>query len=81
MFFPPLNIMLLYGAQVASGIVAGLLCKAYFTTRLKSKMKECQTDMIKSRQRIVELEALNEKLIKRLHEMENYFSKDSINMN
>ncbi len=88
MSFPLLNIMLQYTLQILSGIAAGLLCKAYFATRLKSKIKDYQNDIInyqnditKSLEKIIELEALNKKLEKRLKEMENYFSKDSINMN
>lgn len=79
MFF--LLFIMMYPVEIISGIAAGLVCKAYFATRMKSKIKDYQDDIIKSQERIKELEALNEKLEKRLKEMEDYFSKDSISMN
>lgn len=80
MLFPLLNIIQ-FPFEIISGIIAGLICKAYFATQMKRKIKGYQNDITKSRERIIELEALNEKLIKRLQEMKDYFSKDSINMN
>lgn len=80
MFFPLLSVMN-FPVEIISGIVAGLLCKAYFATRMKSKIKDYQNDIVNSQEKIIELEALNEKLQKRLKEMEDRFSKDNIIMN
>lgn len=70
-----------YCLPVLSGVVAGLLCKAYFKTQMQKKIKDYQNDLIKSQEKIIELQALNEKLQKRVQEMEGYFSKDRIIMN
>lgn len=79
MFF--LLSMMKFPVEIISGIVAGVLYKAYFATRMKSKIKDFQNQIIKSEERIIQLEALNEQLEKRLKEMEDCFSRDSINMN
>lgn len=76
-----LNIVLQDYAPVFSGICAGLVCKAYFNSRMKNKIKDYQNDILKSNAKIFELEALNEDLSKRLKEMEVYFSKDHIILN
>lgn len=78
---PLLNIMVQYSGPVFSGIVAGLMCRAYYAAQMKNKLKDHQKDFLKSQERIIELEALNERLEKRLKEMESYFSKDHIIMN
>lgn len=80
MFFPLLDIIK-FPIEVISGIIAGLICKAYFATQMKSKLKGYQDDIIKSQERILELEDLNDKLEKRLKDLEGQFSKDHISLN
>ena len=76
-----LNIVFQDYATVFLGICAGLICKAYFNSRMKSKIKEYQNDILKSNAKIYELEVLNEELSKRLTETEFHFSKDHIILN
>ncbi len=80
MFFALANIID-FPFEVLSGVIAGLICKAYFATQMKSKLRGYQNDIIKSQRRILELEDLNDKLEKRLKDLEGQFSKDGINMN
>lgn len=80
MFFPSLNIIN-FPFELASGIIAGLICRAYFFTKMKNKLKRYENDLTKSQERILELEDENDKLEKRLKDVEVHFSKDSINMN
>lgn len=80
MFFPLLTVIN-FPFEIISGVIAGLICKAYFATRMKSKLKTYENDIIKSRERILELEDMNGKLEKRLKDLEGKFSKDSISMN
>lgn len=80
MLFPSLNIID-FPIEVLSGVIAGLICKAYFVTKMKSKLKNYQDDIIKSQERILELEDLNDKLEKRLKDLEGQFSKDRISLN
>jgi hypothetical protein len=70
-----------HSAPVISGIAAGLVCKAYYAVQSKNKIKDQQEIFFKSQQRIYELEVQNERLKKRLQEMETYFSKDHIILN
>lgn len=80
MFFPSLNIIIQYYA-ILSGIVAGLICKAYFAVKAQNKINDCENELMKSQEKIFELKALNDQLEKRIKELESYFSKDSISMN
>jgi len=80
MFFPFLEIKE-FPFEIVSGVVAGLICKAYFANRLKSKLMESENQTLKNQERIRELEELNDKLEKRLKDMETLFSKDSISLN
>lgn len=80
MFFSLLNTVT-FPFEVISGVIAGLICKAYFANQMKNKLKGYQNDIIKSHERIIELEDLNNKLEKRLKDMEGQFSKAGISMN
>ena len=81
MFSPLLNIVTQYGGAVLAGIVVGLICKAYFASQMQGKIREYQGDIIKSHSKILELEGYNDKLEKRIKELEGSFSKDRIFMN
>ncbi len=81
MHFSFFNILINYYFPVLLGIAAALICKAYFAHKMKKKIKEYENDLMKSQEKIFELEILNKNLQKRLKEMENYFSKDKIIMN
>ena len=81
MLSPLLNIVFHTYGPVLSGIVAGLLYRAYFNRQVKSKIKGYQDDILRSNIKVFELEAINERLEKRLKEMEVCFSKDHIIMN
>ena len=81
MFSPLLNIVMQYGGPVLAGIVVGLICKAYFAGQMQGKIRGYQSDIVKSHTKILELEATNDKLAKRIKELEGAFSKDRIFMN
>ncbi len=81
MFSPSLNIVMQYLELFILGVVTGFICKAYFVTQMQNKIKEYQNDLMKSQEKVFELQTLNDNLEKRLKEMESYFSKDSISMN
>lgn len=81
MFSPLLNILMEYVGCVAAGIVAGLLCKVYFLSQVQNKIKGYQGDIVKSHAKILELEAKNDVLEKKVRELEGTFNKDRIFMN
>lgn len=81
MFSPLLNIVMQYGGSVLAGIVVGLVCKAYFIGQVQGKIKGYQSDIVKSHGKILELEAANDRLEKRIKELEGSFTKDRIFMN
>lgn len=81
MFSPILNIVMQYGGPMVVGIVAGLICKAYFAGQMQNKIRGYQSDIVKSHAKILELEAKNGHLEKRIKEIEGNFSKDRIFMN
>ncbi len=70
-----------YAGAVMAGIVVSLICKAYFASQLQGKIKGYQSDIVKSHSKILELEAKNDQLEKRLKEVEGTFNKDKIFMN
>ena len=81
MFSPIMNIMMQYAVGVLAGIVAGLVCKAYFAAQLQGKIRGYQSDIVKSHTKILELEAKNDKLEKRLKLSEGTFVKDRLILN
>lgn len=81
MFSPLLNIAMQYGGAVLAGIVVGLICKAYFAGQMQNKIRGYQSDIVKSHSKILELEANNDKLEKRIKELEGSFIKDRLFMN
>ena len=81
MFSPILNIVMQYAGAVLAGIVIGLICKAYFASQVQGKIKRYQGEIVKSHAQILELEATNDRLEKRLKEIEGKFSKDRLVMN
>jgi hypothetical protein len=78
MFSPLLNILFEYGGAVLAGIVAGLLTKVFFASQTHKKIKGYQGEIVKSHAKILELEASNGKLEKRLKEVEKAFSKEQL---
>jgi uncharacterized membrane protein (DUF106 family) len=81
MFSPLLNIVMQYGGAVLIGIVTGLICKAYFASQVQGKVRRYQGEMVKSHARILELEAKNDQLEKRLKDAECRFIKDQLVFN
>ena len=81
MFSPLLNIVTQYGGAVLVGILVGLICKAYFASQMQSKIRGYQIDIVKSHAKILELEAKNDQLEKKIKEIDGSFNKDRIFMN
>ena len=81
MFSPVLDILYEYGGAVLAGILAGLLCKVYFASQLHKKMRDYQGEIVKSHARILELEAENDQLQKRVKDVEKTFTKAHMFMN
>ncbi|WP_018611970.1 hypothetical protein [Segetibacter koreensis] len=67
--------------EIISGIVAGLICKVYFRSVMKNKIKNYENDILENQERIRQLEDLNEKLEKRLKDFESQFLKHGFSMN
>ena len=81
MFSPLLDTVMPYGSPVIVGLVIGLVCKAYFAARMQTKIRGYQSDIVKSHSKILELEAKNDSLEKKLKELEGSFAKDRLFMN
>ena len=81
MFSPLLNIVAQYGGAVLAGIVVGLICKAYFASQMQRKIRDYQGEIVKSHSKILELEALNYRLEKKVKDCEGVFVKDRLVMN
>ncbi len=81
MFSPILNIVMQYGGAVLVGILVGLFFKAYFASQVQTKIKRYQCEIVKSHGKILELEATNDKLEKRVKDVEHNFVKDRLVMN
>lgn len=78
---PLLNILMQYAGSVAAGIVVGLIFKVYFAAQVHKKIRGYQGEIVKSHSRILHLEEINDKLEKRINELERTFAKDQIFMN
>jgi len=81
MFSPLLNMIFEYGGAVLAGIVAGLLTKAFSASQTHKKIKGYQGEIVKSHARILELEGKNEKLEKKLKELEKGYTKEQLILN
>lgn len=81
MHFSFLNILIQYYGPVFFGVAAAVICKAYFANKLQNKIRDYENELMKSREKVFELEMVNKNLQERLKEMEDYFSKDRIIMN
>lgn len=81
MFSPLLSIITAYGGPLVAGVLTGLFCKAFFASKMKGKIKDYQIDIVKNHAKILELEALNARLEKRLTVAEGVFTKDMLFMN
>ena len=66
---------------VSTGIFFTLIFKAYFSKDLQRKIREYQIDIVKSRSRILQLQAKNEELEKLLKDREASFIKDRLFLN
>lgn len=78
---PLLNIIMQYSGAVSAGIVVSLLCKAFYASQMRTKIRNYQSDIVKSHAKILELEAKSDRLEKRLKEAEGIFNNDRILMN
>jgi uncharacterized coiled-coil DUF342 family protein len=70
-----------YAGSALTGIAVGLICKVYFASQMHKKIRGYQGDIVKSHSRILELDAKNDELEKRIKELEGSFIKDRIFMN
>lgn len=81
MFSPLVALLMQYGTPVLAGLLIGLVCKRYFSSRLEGKIREYKIDIVKSHEIILDLEAKNYQLEKRLKEVEGVYKKDRLFMN
>jgi hypothetical protein len=81
MVSPLLDIVVQYGGAVVAGIVVGLLAKAFFAHQMQNKIKEYQSEIVKSHSRILVLDGQIEKLEKKVKELERHFSKERLMLN
>lgn len=70
-----------YAGAVTVGIVVGLLFKLYFAAQVQKKIRGYQCDIVKSHSKILQLEEINERLEKRLNEVDRNFIKEQLFMN
>ena len=70
-----------YGGSVLLGLIAALISKVYFTTKMQGEIRGYQSDILKSYAKINELEAQNEQLEKRLKNRQMIFAADMVFLN
>jgi len=81
MYSPLLSIISQYAGAVLVGVIVGLVCKAYFASQMQRKIREYQGEIIKSHSKILELEAVNYRLEKKVKDAESNFSEPRLVMN
>jgi septal ring factor EnvC (AmiA/AmiB activator) len=81
MFSPLSSILLQYGGAVLAGIAAGLMYKVYFASQVQRKIKNYQGEIVRSHAKILEHEAKNDQLEKRLKDFEKNFKTDRLLIN
>ncbi|MBX2931516.1 MAG: hypothetical protein KF781_06175 [Chitinophagaceae bacterium] len=62
---------LIYGSAIALIIISAIMLKVFYSSSIKMKLKEYQSEIAKSHSKILKLEASNEKLQQRIAELEN----------
>jgi septal ring factor EnvC (AmiA/AmiB activator) len=81
MYSPLLNIVSQYAGAVLAGLLVGLICKAYFASQMQRKIRDYQGEIVKSHSKILELEATNYRLEKKVKDVETSFSNERLVMN
>jgi cell division protein FtsL len=81
MISPLLDIVFQYGAAVVTGLAVGLVCKVIVARQMQTKIRGYQGEIVKSHSRILSLEAQNDRLDKKIKELEGKFSKEHLFMN
>jgi hypothetical protein len=81
MYSPLLNIVSQYAGAVLVGILVGLVCKVYFASQMQRKIKDYQGEIVKSHSKILELEAVNYRLEKKVKEVETHHTNQRMAMN
>jgi hypothetical protein len=75
------NLILENAIPVSTGIIFALIFKAFFSKDRQREIREYQIDIVKSRSKILQLQARNEELEKLLNEREPSFIKDRLFLN
>jgi hypothetical protein len=78
MVSPLLDIFTQYGGAAAIGIVFGLVCKAFFARQMHNKIREYQSEIVKSHSRILTLESETDHLQKKVKELEYKFTEELV---
>jgi hypothetical protein len=81
MVSPLLDIFVQYGGAAIAGIAVGLLSKVFFARQIQGKIRGYQSEIVKSHSKILLLESQNDRLEKRVKELEGQFSKERLFMN
>ncbi len=81
MISPLLDIFVQYGGAAVAGVAVGLISKAFFLRQIQGKIRTYQSEIVKSHSRILLLESQNDRLEKRVKELEGQFAKDRLFMN
>lgn len=76
MYSPLIDTLSSYGLAVLTGLVSGLVVKMYFAWKLQDKVRDYQSEIVKSHAKILELEANNYKLECKLKDTQPKYSKE-----
>jgi cell division protein FtsB len=60
----------IYGGAISIAVVSSIVIKIYFQSKAQQKMKEYQHQIVRSHSQILKLEAHNEKLERRIAQLE-----------
>lgn len=81
MISPLLDIFFQYGGAVAAGIIVGLLCKVFFARQMQSKIRDYQSEIVKSHSQILSLQAEGDQLQRKIKDLETRLQRERLMLN
>jgi septal ring factor EnvC (AmiA/AmiB activator) len=81
MISPLLDIFFQYGGAVVAGIIVGLLCKVFFARQMQGKIREYQSEIVKSHSKILSLQAEGDQLQRKIKDLETKLQRERLVLN
>ena len=78
MISPLLDIFFQYGGAVVAGIIVGLFCKVFFARQMQSKIRDYQSEIVKSHSKILTLQEEEDQLQRKIKDLETRLKRERL---